>query len=52
MTKTLSPSSRPSWRPIVFSDFDGTITQIDVTDEILSELAHPGWEEIEQECAD
>jgi len=49
LTKTPSPGSRPSWRPIVFSDFDGTITQIDVTDEILSELAHPGWEEIEQE---
>ena len=35
----------------VFSDFDGTITQIDVTDRILSELAHPSWEEIEQEWA-
>jgi len=34
---------------MVFSDFDGTITQIDVTDAILSELAHPTWEEIEQE---
>ena len=35
--------------PIVFSDFDGTITQIDVTDEILDQLAHPSWREVEQE---
>lgn len=34
---------------IVFCDFDGTITQRDVTDEILSELAHPSWREVEQE---
>jgi 2-hydroxy-3-keto-5-methylthiopentenyl-1-phosphate phosphatase len=35
--------------PIIFSDFDGTITQVDVTDEILSEFAHPSWREVEQE---
>jgi 2,3-diketo-5-methylthio-1-phosphopentane phosphatase len=35
--------------PIVFTDFDGTITQIDVTDEILARLAHPSWQEVEQE---
>ena len=35
--------------PIVFTDFDGTITQLDVTDEILAQLAHPSWQEIEQE---
>jgi len=34
---------------IIFCDFDGTITQRDVTDEILSELAHPSWREVEQE---
>ena len=34
---------------IVFTDFDGTITQTDVTDEILAQLAHPSWQEIEQE---
>ena len=34
--------------PIVFCDFDGTITDIDVTDEILSQLAHPSWREVEQ----
>jgi 2-hydroxy-3-keto-5-methylthiopentenyl-1-phosphate phosphatase len=39
----------PEGRPIVFSDFDGTITTIDVTDEILSELAHPSWEQVETE---
>jgi len=36
-------------RPIVFTDFDGTITQRDVTDEILSQLAHPSWRDVEQE---
>jgi 2,3-diketo-5-methylthio-1-phosphopentane phosphatase len=34
--------------PIVFADFDGTITQVDVTDEILAQLAHPSWQEVEQ----
>jgi 2,3-diketo-5-methylthio-1-phosphopentane phosphatase len=36
-------------KPIVFCDFDGTITQIDVTDLILTELAHPSWRQVEQE---
>jgi 2-hydroxy-3-keto-5-methylthiopentenyl-1-phosphate phosphatase len=34
---------------IIFSDFDGTITQADVTDRILEELAHPMWREVEDE---
>jgi 2,3-diketo-5-methylthio-1-phosphopentane phosphatase len=34
---------------VVFTDFDGTITQIDVIDEILAQLAHPSWQQIEQE---
>ena len=33
--------------PIVFCDFDGTITSADVTDEILTRLADPAWKEIE-----
>ncbi len=33
--------------PIVFCDFDGTITRADVTDEILSRLADPAWKTIE-----
>jgi 2,3-diketo-5-methylthio-1-phosphopentane phosphatase len=33
----------------VYSDFDGTITQQDATDFILSRLAKPEWETIEQE---
>ena len=41
--------SRIPARPIVFTDFDGTITQLDVTDEILAQLAHPSWREVEQE---
>jgi 2-hydroxy-3-keto-5-methylthiopentenyl-1-phosphate phosphatase len=36
-------------REIVFCDFDGTITQEDVTDQILTQLAHPSWREVEQE---
>jgi 2-hydroxy-3-keto-5-methylthiopentenyl-1-phosphate phosphatase len=35
--------------PVVFCDFDGTITHLDVTDQILSQLAHPSWQEIEQQ---
>lgn len=34
--------------PVVFCDFDGTITLADVTDEILSRMAAPEWREIEQ----
>lgn len=34
-----------------FCDFDGTVTQVDVTDEILTQLANPSWREIEQEWA-
>jgi 2,3-diketo-5-methylthio-1-phosphopentane phosphatase len=34
--------------PIVFADFDGTITRVDVTDLILAQLAHPSWQEVEQ----
>lgn len=33
---------------IFFSDFDGTITQADVTDRILEELADPAWREVEE----
>lgn len=36
-------------KPIIFCDFDGTITEIDVIDLILSQLAHPSWREVEQE---
>jgi 2-hydroxy-3-keto-5-methylthiopentenyl-1-phosphate phosphatase len=35
--------------PIVFCDFDGTVTPLDVTDQILTQLAHPSWREIERE---
>ncbi len=38
-------------KPIICCDFDGTITQVDVTDLILNDLAHPSWREIEQEWA-
>lgn len=44
-----SAGSQRRLAPIVFCDFDGTITQLDVTDQILTQLAHPSWREIEQE---
>src|SRR5713101_1193830 len=49
--KRSSPAmiSQAPFRPVIFSDFDGTITQSDVTDQILTDLAHPSWREIEQE---
>lgn len=34
--------------PIIFSDFDGTISLIDVTDEILTRFAGPAWQEVEE----
>lgn len=34
-------------KPVVFSDFDGTITRLDVTDEILEKFADPAWREVE-----
>jgi 2-hydroxy-3-keto-5-methylthiopentenyl-1-phosphate phosphatase len=37
--------------PVIFSDFDGTITELDLTDQILTQLAHPSWLEIEREWA-
>lgn len=45
----MSNHGEDSKTPIVFCDFDGTITQLDVTDQILSQLAHPSWREIEQQ---
>ena len=35
-------------KPVVFSDFDGTITRLDVTDEILEKFADPSWREVEE----
>lgn len=35
--------------PIIFSDFDGTIVQVDVTDAILNEFAKPAWRDVEEE---
>ncbi|HEV2177493.1 MAG TPA: MtnX-like HAD-IB family phosphatase [Terriglobia bacterium] len=39
------------YSPIVFSDFDGTITEGDAVDEILTRFADPSWRELEQEWA-
>ncbi|MGO9275859.1 MAG: MtnX-like HAD-IB family phosphatase [Terriglobia bacterium] len=35
--------------PIVFCDFDGTITELDVTDGILTRFGDPSWLKIEQQ---
>jgi 2,3-diketo-5-methylthio-1-phosphopentane phosphatase len=49
-TSTLARESvERELRPVIFCDFDGTITQLDVTDQILTQLAHPSWREIEQQ---
>jgi 2,3-diketo-5-methylthio-1-phosphopentane phosphatase len=49
MTNTTLESAEPDFSPVIFCDFDGTITQLDVTDQILTQLAHPSWREIEQQ---
>jgi 2-hydroxy-3-keto-5-methylthiopentenyl-1-phosphate phosphatase len=36
-------------KPVILSDCDGTITQVDVTDLILAQFAHPSWQDVEQE---
>jgi len=41
--------AKHGFAPVVFCDFDGTVTQLDVTDQILTQLAHPSWREIERE---
>jgi 2-hydroxy-3-keto-5-methylthiopentenyl-1-phosphate phosphatase len=48
--KTRSKAGRAAPRvvPAIFCDFDGTITEQDVTDQILSQWAHPSWREVEQ----
>lgn len=38
--------------PVLFLDFDGTVSKIDVIDAILEEFADPSWLEIEQEWID
>ncbi len=49
MTNSTRDAAEPKMSPVVFCDFDGTITQLDVTDQILTQLAHPSWREIERE---
>jgi len=49
MTKLTREAAEPKISPVIFCDFDGTITQLDVTDQILTQLAHPSWREIEQQ---
>src|SRR5579864_7237188 len=49
MPLSLLTESRAEPRPIIFSDFDGTITQIDMTDAILEQFADPAWHAVEDE---
>ncbi len=49
MTNSTRDAAEPKMSPVVFCDFDGTITQLDATDQILTQLAHPSWREIERE---
>jgi len=42
-------TSSSSAGPIVFCDFDGTITELDVTDCILTQFADPAWMKVEQQ---
>lgn len=44
-----SKVAKPDFAPVVFCDFDGTISQLDVTDQILDQLADPAWREVERE---
>ena len=48
MTNTARDAG-PELSPVIFCDFDGTITPLDVTDQILTQFAHPSWREIEQQ---
>jgi len=36
-------------KPAVFTDFDGTITRLDVTDVVLEQYADPSWREVEEQ---
>ena len=36
-------------KPVIFSDFDGTITRLDVTDVILDQCADPAWRDVEEQ---
>jgi 2-hydroxy-3-keto-5-methylthiopentenyl-1-phosphate phosphatase len=39
----------PAQKPVVFLDFDGTISRVDVVDAILDRFADPEWLRVEQE---
>ena len=47
MKKPSTTENAAKSKPIVFCDFDGTVTQDDVTDRILEELGDSGWRELE-----
>ena len=49
MSDIFEPRAERADGPVIFSDFDGTIAQLDVTDVILDRLADPGWRGIEEE---
>lgn len=45
--KKYSPRGRAVQEFFVSVDFDGTVTDLDITDSVIKEFAVPGWEEIE-----
>lgn len=51
MTQTQTTQPRLTAKPVVFLDFDGTITRRDVTDAILDAYARPEWLQVEQAWA-
>ncbi|MEJ2008720.1 MAG: MtnX-like HAD-IB family phosphatase [Acidobacteriota bacterium] len=44
-----SGSEARARKPVIFSDFDGTITRLDVTDVILEQYADPSWRDVEEQ---
>jgi len=49
LSDIFEPKSERTDGPVIFSDFDGTIAQLDITDVILERLADPAWRGIEEE---
>src|SRR5687768_6471773 len=51
MSVALQPLTRPSFRVVIFSDFDGTISDLDSLKFLLNEHAHPEWKNVEKGLA-
>ena len=51
VTQTQTPQASLTGKPVVFLDFDGTISRRDATDAILDAYARPEWLQVEQAWA-